>query len=1128
MGTHLFSASRTIRTLLLALGVAAGLSTAGNAVARPGYLRYPDIHGERVVFAAEGDLWLASLDGGDVRRVTSHPGTESYPRFSPDGAWIAFSGDYDGNRDVFVMSAGGGEPRRLTWHPGSDYVVGWTPDGSRVIFRSRRHSPHGDDALFSIPFRGGDPEKFPLGRANWIDIDPATGRYAFTRNWGGGTWKRYRGGTAPEIWVGDPAPADYAQVTDFDGLDLYPMWHGGLIYFLSDKGGTSNLWSMRPDGSERKRLTHFDEWDADRPAMGPQGRIVFSLAGDLHLYDPGADRESALRIDLPSERVLTRRRYPDPARYVTEATLAPDGERVLVVARGEIFSIPVEEGLTLPLTRGSGARECRVGFGPEGKRVIYVTDESHDEAIVSADAWGRGEVEVIRAPGKGWHFPPRWSPDGKWIAYADMTQRLYVVPAEGGRPREIDHCEASEIRQYTWSPDGRWLAYAKNNEIYYSSIFIYDVVEDEVHQVTDWTTDDRDPVWDPEGRYLHFLSDRTMNPVVDWFDFESIITEPSRPYLLLLRPDVENPLAETAGIPPGDDEEEDEAAEQDSDEDESKDDGTGESDGGGQADGEEAGAEDEEELTPVEIEFEGLADRILELPVEPGRYDGLAATAKKVFYVSAPVEGLVGASPFGDEEEPSATLMAFDLEEQEADVFLAGVAGFELQPEAEKMLVFKGRGRIYVVGAESPPGSDLSDSQVSLDDIVIELDPQEEWEQIYFEAWRHMRDFYWDEGMHGLHWEAIRDQYASLLPRIGERAELRSILAEMIGELSTGHTYVWGGDQGRDVPRYPTGLLGARLAREGEVFRVEQIYRGGPPDRVRSPLAEPEVAVEEGDYILAVNLQPFSSDLPFEANLENLAGKEVLLTVNERPEMEGSRRVVVTPLRGERDLIYADWVRRNREYVAEKTNGKIGYIHMPDMMGDGLATFDAWFYPQLIREGMVVDSRWNGGGMVSQLILARFQRHIISWDRNRHGGVSTYPWRVLNGPFVVLTNEHAGSDGDIFPAAVQLAGLAPVIGKRSWGGVVGIRGGISLVDGGVFTRPEGAWWDHRRGWGLEGRGVEPDIVVENLPQDLARGIDAQLDRGIAEVLRLRRERPPLEPKFGPAPDRSRRAYRDEQ
>jgi tricorn protease len=1107
-----------------ALVAAAGLCSWGGAQAAQGYLLGPDIHGDLVAFSAEGDLWTCSIDGQGVTRLTADPGTESQPRFSPDGRWIAFSGYYDGNTDVYVIPAVGGEPRRLTWHPGRDTVVGWTPDGEQVIFSSSRDNAVRNEELYLVPATGGEVRKLPLGRATYIDMDPETGQWAFIRSWGGGTWKRYRGGTAPEIWVGHPERADYHKVTDFDGIDAFPMWHAGRIYFLSDKGGTADIWSMRPDGTDRRRHTQHAEWDVRAPAMGPDGRIVFGLAGDIHVFDPADDSERTVPIDLPSERVLTRVRYPDTAELLTEAVLAPEGDRVAIVARGEIFSVPVKDGVALPITRGSGAREHGVVFDPKGERVAYITDAAHEESFVTADAWGRGEVKTIKPPAQtGWYFPPDWSPDGKWIAFADMTYTLYVMPADGGAPRRVDQAKGWEIREYVWSPDGRWLAYSKENMTGWTALFIYDVQKDETHQVTSWTTMDWSPTWDPAGRYLCFLSARTFNPMFSGIDFQTMLGPMTRPYLLMLRPDVKNPFLETEGLPPTD-------GAGDSKKD--KHDKHAKKDKPGKGKDKDSKGEDEDEdkpVEPIEITFEGLADRWVELPVPAGNYDALAATEEKLFYLSNPTRGM--AEEDEDEEGgegPKGELVAFDFEKKEPKTFLSGVTDYELRAKAGKILISKGKGKLYVVDADSPPEEEaLSEAEVSLDDVVIELDPRQEWEQIYHEAWRQLRDFYWDAGLHGLDWPAIRDQYASMLPRIATRDELRDLLAEMIGELSTSHTYTWGGDRGRTVPSRPTGLLGATLTRAGDAFRVERIYHGDPLDRLRSPLREPGADVKEGDYILAVNHKPFEPGLPFEANLENLAGKPVMLTVNGKPTRDGARNVVVKPLESEGELLYADWVRRNREYVAEKTDGRIGYIHIPDMGTRGLIEFDRWFYPQADKEGMVVDARWNGGGWVSQLILAHFERKILSWDRQRYGHFEPYPSRVLNGPFVVLTNEFAGSDGDIFPKAIQLAKLAPIIGMRSWGGVNGIRMNKNLVDGGMVTHPEFAWWDQPTGWGLEGHGVDPDIVVDDLPQELARGVDAQLDRGIEEVLRLHQERPPQHPEFGPAPDRSRKAYAGE-
>ena len=533
--------------------------------------------------------------------------------------------------------------------------------------------------------------------------------------------------------------------------------------------------------------------------------------------------------------------------------------------------------------------------------------------------------------------------------------------------------------------------------------------------------------------------------------------------------------------------------------------------------------DEDKKATPVEIDVTGLFDRVVELPVPVGNYSGLAATDKTLFYLSAPVRGMVEEGDGGD--NPTVTLMAFDLEKKESKFFTEGVSG-RARARRESWRSRRRRGELYVVEAGRPPEASRQ-VEGRPADCVISLDPQEEWRQIYQEAYRFERDFYWDNGMGGLDWKAMRDKYATLLPRASTRSDLRDLVGELIGELGTSHTYVSGGDPGVQVTQVGTGVLGADFTRDGDVYKISRIYRGDPADGVRSALEEPGVNVKEGDYILAVDHRPFEKGKSFYAALEGRAGKGVVLTVGGSASKVSSRDVVVKAMTSDKKLRYADWVRQNREYVSAKTGGKIGYVHMPDMGRDGLVAFETWFYPQLEKEGMVVDVRWNGGGFVSQLIVERLRRDLISFDRSRGGGVYSYPQRVLNGPFVVVTNEYAGSDGDIFPAAIQIEKLAPVIGMRSWGGVVGIRGDKPTVDGGMLTQPEYAWWDPKQGWGLENRGVIPDIEVQNLPQDLAKGIDTQLDRAIAEVMMLHEKEPPIRPKFDAARDRSRKAFEKE-
>ncbi|MBD3220904.1 hypothetical protein GF314_06640, partial [bacterium] len=688
-----------------------------------------------------------------------------------------------------------------------------------------------------------------------------------------------------------------------------------------------------------------------------------------------------------------------------------------------------------------------------------------------------------------------------WLAWTDSNDDLVVMDTDDGSTRVADHGENRAPFHLRWSPDGRWLAYVKTLASEFRSIFVYDTEEQEVHAVTGAWTEDHSPAWDPDGRYLYFVSGRAHNPVLGNVDMQNVEVRNEKLYALLLRPDVAHPLRDDAGMPPPDDG------------DEESDDGNGDG--------------DDDSPAPVAIDLAGLGARVVELPVDHGDYGGLAATASHVFFVSNPLQGMAEQPGFFQEAPPRAVLMQYSLEDRKATPFVPGIGGYELEATAGKLAIMKKRGELFVVDAAGPPGEKLAEGKVDLDDAVVELDPRAEWAQLYWEAWRQMRDHYWDPDLAGLDWETIGERYASLLPRLTSRAELSDLIGQLYAEISTSHSYVFGGDPGKKVPRVAVGLLGAELVRDGDSYRIERILRGDPADRVRSPLDEPGADVGEGDHILAVGGRSVAEAPNLHALLSGYAGKPVLLTVADGADGDEPRDVLVTPLRRDGDLRYADWVRRNREYVSEQTDGKIGYVHVPDMGADGLVQFNKWFYPQLDKEGMIVDVRWNGGGFVSQMLVERLRRPLLAWDRMRTGAMSRYPARVLNGPFVVLTNQMAGSDGDIFPQAVQLEGLAPVIGKRSWGGVVGITGVRPLQDGGLVTQPTIAWWDPRSGWDVENRGVEPDIEVENLPQDLARGIDAQLDRGIAEVLKLHAAEPPLEPEFGPVPERTREAYRDE-
>ncbi|MBN2446327.1 MAG: PD40 domain-containing protein [Phycisphaerae bacterium] len=1086
------------RIAMIATMVAACSQVVPAWAAVTGYYRFPTIHGERVVFSCENDLWEVPATGGLATRLTTHDGTEAFPKFSPDGQWIAFSAEYDGNVDVYVMPADGGEPQRLTYHPDDDEVVSWRPDSQSVVFRSRRISTTRPQFLFEVPVGGGHPQQVPIGTAALASFSP-DGRYvAFNRlSREFRNWKRYLGGTAQDVWIGDLGSSRFSKMTDWEGTDRFPMWDGERVCYLSDRAGRLNLFSSTPSGEDRQQLTEHADYDIRWPDL-QGGRIVYLYGGDLWLLDLKTRATHKIEIELPSDRVRYRHHYADAGDTLEAYELDHDGERIVLSSRGEMWVRPVKAGRTIQLTRSSGIRERGPSFSPDGKHVAAITDETGEQELAIFDAAGRAPRRILTQRGKGWIFPPAWSPDGKWLAYADLTMALFIVDVESGAEKTVDQSEIWEIRQYVFSPDGKWLAYAKPVDDETGSIFLYDVERGTTHAVTTSFTDDHDPTWDPKGRYLYFLSDRTFNPILCDRDLEFIVTESSKPYAVILAKDGLSPFLPDELLPKDEDEAEDE---EDDDE----------------------GGDDAAALPEMRVDIEGIEQRVVEFLVPPGNYTDLRAIEGRVFYMNGPTRGLREGQVYGDEWERNEELIAFDFETKKADVFIDKLDGYTLSGDGEH-IAYGADDVIIVAPTDTPPGDAEEDDldHINPSDLPLAVRPAEEWEQIFTEAWRLQRDFYWTENMAGIDWAAERERYAKLLPRISDRYELNDLIGQLIGELATSHTYVWGGDcVGADS--VGVGLLGADLAPDAASNR-QKITRVLRPETwetdVESPLSVSHANVQEGEYLLAINGQELTAADNVYERLANLAGEEVLLTVGSNADGSGSRDVQIKTIGSERELRYRDWCRRNREYVAEQTGGRVGYFHIPDMDGAGLLGFIKGFYPQLQREGLIIDVRSNGGGFVSEMIIERLARQCIAFDKTRRGRIGTYPYRVHRGHKVVITDENAGSDGDIFPEAFQILKLGPVIGMRSWGGVVGIRADKPFIDGGASSQPEFAWWEPRRGWNLENRGVEPDIEVLYRPEDHVAGRDPQLDRAIEEITRRMKEEPIEPPALTPVPDKS--------
>lgn len=1119
----------------LASSFAIGALVAGaGAVADEGYYRFPAIHGETVVFSAEHDLWKVPVSGGPALRLTTHAGQELFPKFSPDGKWLAFSADYQGNRDVYVMPAEGGQPRRLTFHPTRDEVIAWKPDSSAIVFRSDRKTVHWENYLFEIPVMGGAATPINIGIGSLASFSP-DGKFVAFNRWSTEfrTWKRYRGGTAPDVWVGNLADKSFKKITDWEGTDDFPMWDGTTdpanprVYFLSDRDATtnrSNIFSSKPDGSDVKQHTKHADFDC-RWADMQGGKIVYMVGADLWAFDAKTGETKKIPVQLASDRVRNQSRFEDAGRTLDGYSLNQDGSRVTVSSRGELWASPAKPGRIVQLTQSSGIRERSPNYSPDGKKIAAITDQTGEQEIAIFDAAKPDAPKVLTKQGKGWLFEPIWSPDGKHIAYADLTLTLYVVDAESGKVSTVETSKAGEIREYAFSPDGKWLAYcsprtAEDGLSYGANeLKIYSIEQQKSFPVSTGFTDDRSPAWDPEGKYLYFVSNRSFDPFIDQREWNFTSTGTSKPYALILAADGVSPFAPDELKDPKD-KKKDKDAKAKKDADKAKD--------GKEDDKSEEKDDEKPKLVDVKIDTAGLTDRVVVFPVGADNYGGLHATEDKLFYVQYPTTGMNDEREEGEEEGSRAVLMAFDFESKKAEPFIEGVKDYAFSLN-NKRIAYRTGDEILFSGTDSKPseggegkGKKPPKESVNPSKFRLLVNPAQEWAQIFNEAWRLQRDFYWAENMANIDWKAMRERYGSLLPRISTRNELNDLIGQLLGELGTSHTYVNGGDV-EGSKRVNVGLLGAALMPDetAKTFRFAQIYRPESWEtETPNPLTAPSARVQEGDYLWAINGRDVGMSENVYEMLGTLADDEVQLTVGSKPDRSDARDIQIKAVSDEHALRYRDWSRRNREYVEKESGGTIGYMHLPDMGGAGLTRFIQFFYPQLSKQAIIFDDRYNGGGNVSPMIIERLKRQVYAYDIPRRGERSTVPSATHRGYKAVLINHWSASDGDIFPESFQLNKLGPVIGTRSWGGVVGIRGDKPFIDGGMSTQPEFAWWEPKRGWTLENRGVEPDIQIDNTPDQEALGKDTQLDRAIAEM-KKRIEAQPIEPiKLTPVPDKS--------
>jgi len=1075
-------------------------------------LLFPDIHKDKIAFVYGGDLWLVASSGGEARRITSHAGRELFPKFSPDGKWLAFTGQYDGNFNVYVMPSEGGQPTQLTFYQGEaqplsdrmgihNQVIGWTPDGKNVVFLSRRDASNGwTKRPFMVSVSGGLPQPLPMDEGGLLSYSPDGTKIAYNRIFRNfRQWKRYTGGLAQDITVYDLKNNVVEQtIPHTEYTDSFPMWHGNTIFFSSDRGPEHrlNLYSFDLVGKQVQQLTKFDEFDVMWPSLGPDA-IVFENGGYLYTFDLGSGQAKKLTVYVNGERDQAMKHWADASRHITDFDIAPDGKRGVFGARGEVFTVPAKEGSIRNLTNSPGVREQKVSWSPNGQWIAYVSDRTGEDEISIVPQDGLGPEEQITSGHKGFMFPPAWSPDSTKIAWADKDLKLWYADIKSKKPVEVDHGQYNEIQNYNWSPDSQWLAYDKQEASGFSVVYLYGLADHKSTPVTSALNNSIAPVFEPDKRYLYFLSDRDYNEVLGNVDFEFANPKTRRVYVVTLTADEPSPFPALTDETKVKKEELAEAAPS-----EAK---TGKNAKPTAAKkepekSEEKGAESESKQPPrvFKVDLEGIQNRIVALAIPPAVIHNLDASKDAIYYSTSPIRGLSG--PLGGEEP---AIHAYDLKERKDKVLIEGADNFALSHDGTKLLYRAGGdegGQKYGIIDAKPPESPhkVGDGSLNLAGMRAEVDPPQEWKEMFNEVWRQERDFFYEAAMNGVDWQKIRDQYAQFLPYVADRYSLTYILGQMIAELSNSHTYTGGGDF-PSLHAVNVGLLGVDydLDAASGMYRFKKIFPGENWDsHTRSPLTEPGVNVKEGEYLVAINGRALRAPQTPDELLVNTANEVVTLSVNSKPSADGARKVVVKPIANEFGLRELNMIETNRKKVDAASGGRIGYVYLPDMGEEGLNQFVKQYFGQIRKEGIIFDVRYNGGGFVDQLIFERLRRVLAAMFSARNWESTTVPQSVFQGYMACITNHYAASDGDLFSYFFKHYKLGPLIGERTWGGVRGIRGLMPLMDGGYISRPEFALYGVDSKWLIENRGVEPDVVVDNPPDEVVKGRDPQLEKAL--------------------------------
>ncbi|WP_333819063.1 S41 family peptidase [Ohtaekwangia sp.] len=1048
-----------------------------------GLLRFPDVSQTHIVFTYANDLWVVPKVGGLAYRLSSPAGVETFPKFSPDGTQIAFTGNYDGNEDVYVIPSLGGIPNRLTYHGLTDRVVDWYPEGKHILFASPRESGRERfNQFFKTSLAGGLPEKLALPYAEFGSISPDGKQIAVTfRTQVFRTWKRYRGGWNAEIHLFNFETLASENISaNTDAADELPMWHGNSIYFLSDRGPENrmNLWEYNVTTKAFQQLTTFKHYDVHFPSLGPED-IVFENGGKLYLYNLASKQPREVKIEIVTDGASLKPTI-EAAKNIEHSSISPDGNRVLIEARGEVFNVPAENGFVKNVTQSSGVAERYPTWSPDGKYIAYWSDRSGEYELTVRDTKNDGTERKLTAYGAGFRYNLYWSPDSRKVAFIDKAMRIKIFDLSTNQTTDVDRGLRMmhfglENFSASWSPDSRWLAYDRDIDNGHQAVYIFDYQSKKLTQVTSGYYSGLDPVFDAEGKHLFLLTNQYFQPSYSDIDNTFIYPNTTKIAAISLKkstPSVLAPKNDAVNV-------KEEKKEDAKSSDKKKKDGDEKSD-------DKKDEKKEEKIKPVEIDLDGLETRLVMLPIDPGNYGNLQTVKGKLLYQQFPNTGSDGKT---------RPVKYFDLEKRETKTIIDNADGFEVSADGKKILVRKDNG-FYIVKVEE---NQKADKKLRTDEMQLLVNPREEWKQILTDAWRLERDYFYDPNMHGVNWNAVKDQYLKMLAGAITREEVNFVLGEMIGELNASHTYRGGGDE-ESTRQMAVGYLGIDWQADGQYYKVKKIVRGAPWDaEVRSPLDQPGVDIKEGNYILAINGVALTASAEPHAALQGLAGRTIEVTYNTTPSWSGAKTAVVETLRDEARLRHLAWIEQNRKRVEEATGGKAGYIYVRSTGIDGQNELIRQFNAQLDKKSLVIDERFNSGGQIPDRFIELLNRPPVVFWAIRDG--AQWPWPPAGnfGPKVMLINGWSGSGGDAFPDYFRKAGLGPLIGARTWGGLIGISGVPSLIDGGAVTVPTFRMYNLDGTWFKEGHGVDPDIAVaEDLTQG-AKGIDTQLERAIVEI-----------------------------